>query len=98
MRRTFICSFADGTYRAKSPSGRRSILFEDSNQFGPAKVHPRTAELSEISPHLRWFWKWYPGWRAAGRPTVGQPLSSQIGDIYSAQMEIGATPPAGEAP
>lgn len=80
-----VCSFSQGTYTVNSPSGRTGLLFDDSDQFGPSKVHPRTGDLTEISERLRWFWTWYPGWRQGGRPTIGRPISSPIGPIARAR-------------
>lgn len=81
-----ICSFSDGIYLARSPSGKHSVLFEESERFGPSKVHPRTGDLTDISERLSWFWTAYPAWRDAGRPTVGAPLSSPIGSIQTADF------------
>ena len=92
----FICSFSNGSYRATSPSGKHSVLFEDSDRFGPSKLHPRTADLEQISERLRWFWDWYPDWRKAGRPTVGDPMSSPIGPIHTADMLTERTKPHAE--
>lgn len=80
----FVCSFAVGTYRVRSPTGKTGLLFEDSEQFGPSKVHPRSGDLDMISDRLGWFWDWYPEWRKQGRPTVGKPLDSPIGEIHTA--------------
>ena len=89
MRRAIhICSFSQGLYRLSSASGRTGLLFEDSDRFGPAKVHPRTGDLSEISERLRWFWNWYPLWRSANRPTEGRPLSSPLGPILTAKGRL----------
>ena len=79
-----ICDFSDGLYEVKSPTGKVGLLFEDSDRFGPSKAHPRTGDLSEISPRHHWFWDWYPAWVAAGRPTTFK-LSSPIGDIHYAK-------------
>ena len=84
-----VCDFSCGLYEVKSPSGKQGLLFEDSDIFGPSKTHPRTAALSEISPRLVWFWLWYPGWRAMGRPTTGK-MSSPIGDIHRARTALTA--------
>ncbi len=79
-----VCSFSKGTYRVKSPSGKRTILFDESEMFGPSLCHPRTGDLSLINENNRWFWDWYPEWRQSGRPTVGRPMSSPIGEIHTA--------------
>lgn len=84
----FTCSFSQGTFRVRSPSGKSGLLFDDSDQFGPSVCHPRTGDLSPINDRLAWFWDWYPKWRAAGRPTVGGPMSSPIGDIFAAMLPV----------
>lgn len=86
--RIFLDDFCDGTFRVQKPSGKRTVLFEDSDQFGPSEIHPRTGDPSPISERNRWFWDWYPKWRAAGRPTVGAPMTSPIGDIQTAQGDL----------
>ena len=87
-----LCSFSCGTYRVQSPSGKTGLLFDDSDRFGPSKCHPRTGDLSEISERLGWFWDWYPKWREAGRPLVGKPWTSPIGDIHTAALPLPANP------
>jgi len=69
--RTFIDSFTEGQYAIRSESGKQSLHFEDSEQFGPSKLDPRKDELSPI-PDKHWFWRFYQPWREAGRPTDGQ--------------------------
>lgn len=75
-----ICTFSCGTFSVKSPSGKTSILFDDSDYFGPSECHPRTGDLSEISERHRWFWDGYGKWRKAGRPVISS-ISSPIGKI-----------------
>lgn len=89
MMNGFICSFSDGLYRVESPSGRTGLSFEDSKRFGPSKVNLRTGDLIEISERLRWFWDWYPKWIKAGKPTIGSPLSTPIGPVFTAQPSSG---------
>lgn len=79
-----VCSFSCGTYRVKSPSGKQSLLFDDSDRFGPSLCHPRTGDLDMIDERKKWFWDWYGPWREAGRPTIGEPMSSPIGPIHTA--------------
>ena len=82
-----ICSFVEGIYDVTSPSGKRGLTFEDSNQFGPSKLDIKTGEPSPISERLRWFWDWYPRWRNAGRPTIGE-RSTPYGNYKIAQGEM----------
>ena len=82
-----ICTFSVGVFRVRSPSGKTGLLFDDSDRFGPSKVHPRTGDLSEISDRIGWFWNAYPAWRESGRPTAGKPMSSPIGPIAEAIFE-----------
>lgn len=85
-----ICSFHDGFFEAKSPSGKQGVLFEDSDQFGPSKVSPRTGDpVDFISERLRWFWDWYPRWREAGRPHVSK-RSVPFGEIGVCSVEVPA--------
>lgn len=79
-----VCCFSVGLFDVCSEGGGQGMLFDDSDQFGPSKVHPRTGDLSPIPEGLRWFWKWYPVWRKAGRPLTGEVRSSPIGDIHVA--------------
>ena len=78
-----ICTFSTGCYTVRSKSGKQGLDFEDSEQFGPSRINMRTGELSEIpSPH--WFWGFYTPWRAAGRPTEGEPLKTPSGPLQRA--------------
>jgi hypothetical protein len=70
--RVHLCSFVEGVYDVRSPSGKTGLTFEDSDQFGPSKLNVITGDPTPISERLRWFWDWYPRWRQAGRPTVGE--------------------------
>ncbi|MED5545819.1 MAG: hypothetical protein VYD90_11260 [Pseudomonadota bacterium] len=96
MSRDFshICTFYNGYYRAHSPSGKHSVLFEDSDRFGPSRVSSRTGDLLDgnlcvISPRLRWFWDWYSEWRKQGRPHHST-LQSPFGPIHN--VYIGGRP------
>lgn len=85
---SFIDCFALGSFRVTSLSGKQSLLFEDSLQFGPSELNPRTGDITPINHRKHWFWVWYPRWVRADRPTVGKPMSSPIGDIYTALMPL----------
>ena len=85
--RVHLCSFVQGVYDVSSPSGKQGLIFEDSDQFGPSRLNIKTGEPSPISERLRWFWDWYPRWRNAGRPTVGEQ-STPYGDIKRAKGEL----------
>jgi hypothetical protein len=80
-----VCSFTQGVYTVRSPAGGQGIDFEDSNQFGPSKVNLRTGDLSMI-PEKHRFWRGYDNWRRSGRPTVGAPISTPIGDVEKADF------------
>lgn len=81
-----ICNFADGVYRARSPSGKTSLLFEVSRYFGPSRIDPRTGDLTPISNRVAWFWHRYSRWLEAGRPVVGDPVPSKVGDVHAADF------------
>ena len=84
----FICSFSNGLFRAVSPNGGQSVLFEDSDRFGPSKISPRDADIiGDIPERLRWFWDWYPRWREAGRP-YDREDSSPIGAIRTVRAHL----------
>jgi hypothetical protein len=84
-----ICDFSSGAYRITT--GGITLVFEDSDRFGPSKLNARNGDLSEISDRHRWFWEWYPRWRAAGKPTTGQTQSTPSGTVefvdLNAQLE-----------
>lgn len=80
----FVDSFSSGNYVVFSPTGKTRVYFDESERFGPSKVNLRTGDLSLISDRLSWFWDWYANWREAGRPTVGKPRTSDIGEIQTA--------------
>lgn len=85
--RIHLCSFVQGVYDVRSPSGKQGLIFEDSNQFGPSKLDLRTGEPSPIYERLRWFWDWYPRWLKAGRPTTGE-RSTPYGTIKLASGDV----------
>lgn len=80
-----ICDFSNGCYRVRSPSGKQSLDFEDSDRFGPSKVDMRTGDLSEI-PEKSWFWAFYTPWREGGRPVTGEPISTPHGTLLTAEI------------
>lgn len=84
MRAVYIDSFVVGSYRVKSPSGKQVIIFEDSDQFGPSKVNMRTGDVEPL-PDKSWFWRFYPPWREAGRPTEGAAQSTPCGPLLNAK-------------
>lgn len=85
--RTHLCSFVEGVYSVSSPSGKTGLMFEDSDRFGPSKLNLRTGEPMPISERLRWFWAWYPRWREAGRPTMGE-RTTPYGNYKIAEGEV----------
>jgi hypothetical protein len=85
--RVRLCSFVQGVYDINSPSGKTGLTFEDSDQFGPSKHNLKTGEPSPISERIKWFWDWYPRWRAAGRPTTGE-RSTPYGNLKIAKGEL----------
>lgn len=82
-RTVFIDSFSVGCFTVKSLSGKQSIDFEDSEEFGPSKVNMRTGDVDMI-PEKHWFWRFYTPWRDAGRPTQGEPRSTPNGPLHVA--------------
>jgi hypothetical protein len=96
--RVHLCSFSDGLFEAKSPNGKQGLLFEDSDRFGPSKVHPRSGDLTEVPAGLRWFWAEYPRWRLRGRPTRGEALSAPIGEIRRADFTASGIETEGHDP
>ena len=79
-----ICSFVQGCYTVRS-SGGRTVVFEDSDQFGPSLVNMRTGEPTPIPDKgYNWFWRFYASWREAGRPTEGSPMSTPCGPLHRA--------------
>lgn len=87
--RVFIDSFVEGLYVVRSQSGKRSIHFEDSDQFGPAGID-RHGEPDE-SHDQKWFWDFYQPWRDAGRPTKGE-MSTPFGTLKFAVWPSSSTP------
>lgn len=85
--RVHLCSFVQGVYDVRSPSGKRGMTFEDSDIFGPSKLNIKTGNPTPIEERLRWFWDWYPRWRQAGRPTTGK-LSTPYGEILIAKQGV----------
>lgn len=83
-----LCDFSVGRYRVRSPSGKQTINFEDSDRFGPAKVEMRTGNLSPISERS-WFWAFYTPWLEAGRPVKGQPKGTPFGPLLTAEPVSG---------
>jgi hypothetical protein len=79
MADVFLDSFSCGQFRVRSKSGKQTLYFDDSEQFGPSLIlNPRTGDLTEM-PTKSWFWAFYPSWREAGRPTQGEPKTSEHG-------------------
>lgn len=90
MARVFIDSFSEGCFTVRSETGKQGIEFDESDRFGPSKVNMRTGDLSEI-PIKHWFWRFYPAWRAAGRPTEGEPQSTPNGPLLRAVWPTSAS-------
>lgn len=80
MTGAIFCTFSSGRFTMPHPNGlgKQTVVFEDSDRFGPANYNQRFNRLSEMSPTHKWFWSAYELWHKGGRQTKPGPLADSL--------------------